>query len=199
MLHHITGSILHIYDHSIVISSGPIGFEIMVPRPASFTQSKQATLYIYMHWNAEQGPSWYGFDSLQDKAAFLLIISCNGIGPKIGLAVLNQIGASGFVNAIQQSDDRSLSKVSGIGSKKAEQIIVQLKHKVSDLIKDGIVSFEISQAARDWHTITQALEALNYSRGEITSAINHLRSLDSKEQMSFDHLMRKALTYLSKQ
>ena len=67
----------------------------------------------------------------------MLVIGCSGIGPKIALAVLAHLGAQGFVEVVSCGDERALSKVNGIGPKKAEQIIVQLKHKVSKLISSG--------------------------------------------------------------
>ncbi len=198
MINHISGIVAGIENTAVVIQSGPIGFSIHMPDGHSLALKKTATVYLYMHWNQENGPAWYGFENIEDRAVFELIISCSGIGPRIGLALLSQVGAAGFIDAIQSSDDRVLSKVSGIGAKKAEQIIVQLKHKVGQLIAKGALSVSKTSAASDWHTIMQALEALSYSRGEITNAVSHLRSLEDK-QLSFDQLMRKALTYLAKQ
>ena len=128
---------------------------------------------------------------------FLLIISCTGIGPKIGLAVIAQLGYQPFIRAVQQEDILALSKVSGIGAKKAEQIIVQLKHKVARLIKTGI---ELDDAGdiQSWHTIGEVLESLNYSRTEISLAMKHLKQEYPNTQLPFDQLMRHALSFLSK-
>ena len=198
MIHHITGTIEKVAENGVVIQTGPIGFQVQMPSSARVVVGKSATIYLYMHWNQENGPSWFGFDTPEDKEIFMLVISCSGIGPRIGLAVLSSIGGSGFIDAVQTGDDRILSKVNGIGKKKAEQMIVQLKHKIAQQIKNGALAVSAGSAASEWHTITQALEALGYSSAEVQAAINHLRSLEA-DQMSFDQLMRKALSFLSKQ
>ena len=67
-------------------------------------------LHTYLHWNQEQGPSIFGFASDIEREVFLLIISCSGIGPKIGLAVLAQIGSQSFIRAVQQEDIAGLEQ-----------------------------------------------------------------------------------------
>ena len=80
-----------------------------------------------MHWNAENGPSFYGFTTPFDKTVFTHIMQCPGIGPKIALTALASIGASGILEAIQCGDIKRLSSINGVGTKKAEQIILHLK------------------------------------------------------------------------
>ncbi len=125
------------------------------------------------------------------------MISCSGVGPRLGLAMLADLGAAQCIQAIHKGDDRILSKVSGIGTKKAEQIIVQLKHKMHDFLTAGVGVSDGSSI--DWHTISDALKALNYSRGEIAAAITFIRENDQNKTASFDQLLRQALSYLSKQ
>jgi Holliday junction DNA helicase RuvA len=112
--------------------------------------------------------------------------------------VLADLGAHNFLQAIQTGDDKMLSKVSGIGAKKAEQIVVQLKHKVGQLIKSGI-DLSGAEHVSEWHTVTQALESLNYSRGEVNNAMHYLQKNYGQANCSFDQLLRHALSYLTKQ
>ncbi len=192
----ITGTVKNIKKQSISLTAGPIGFEIMVPNGSQFKMNEQNTVYLSMHWNADQGPSFYGFKTELEKRVFILITSCSGIGPRIGLAVLADLGAERFLGAIQTGNEKALSNVSGIGAKKAEQMIVHLRHKVAELIASG-VSLRGAQSIAHWHTVSEALLALNYTRTEINRAISYLR--ESAEQKSFDQLMRQALSFLSKQ
>ena len=135
-----------------------------------FIVDKQQKIYAYLHWNQEHGPALYGFQKELDKVVFLLIIGCSGIGPRIGLAILADLGAQEFLDAIYTGNEKSLSKVSGIGAKKAEQVIVHLKHKVDQLLKSGITVASSGEHAQ-WSMVTDALYALNYSRSEITQEI----------------------------
>jgi len=193
----ITGAVKAQYDQAIIVDIGSLAFLIQVPQGSAFPVGSTISLHSYLHWNQEQGPTLFGFVLDIEREVFLLIISCTGIGPKIGLAVIAQLGYQPFIRAVQQEDILALSKVSGIGAKKAEQIIVQLKHKVARLIKTGI---ELDDAGdiQSWHTIGEVLESLNYSRTEISLAMKHLKQEYPNTQLPFDQLMRHALSFLSK-
>jgi Holliday junction DNA helicase RuvA len=197
MIHMITGAVKAHYDQAIMIDIGAMGFLVQVPQGGSFPIGSTISLHTHLHWNQEQGPSMFGFASEVERDVFLLIISCTGIGPKIGLAVLAQIGYQAFIRAVQQEDILALSKVSGIGAKKAEQIIVQLKHKVARFIKSGVQLDDEGQSA-SWGMVTEVLESLSYSRTEISLAMKHLKQEYPETQLPFDQLMRHALSFLSK-
>jgi holliday junction DNA helicase RuvA len=197
MIHMITGVVKAQYDQAIMVDIGTLGFLVQVPQNADFQVGSTVSLHTYLHWNQEQGPSMFGFPSDVEREVFLLVISCTGIGPKIGLAVLAQLGYQAFIRAVQLEDILALSKVSGIGAKKAEQIIVQLKHKVARFIKSGVQLDDDGQSA-SWNTITEVLESLSYSRTEISVAMKHLKQEYPNTQLPFDQLMRHALSFLSK-
>lgn len=197
MIHMLTGTVLSHKKQVVCLSIGPIGVECLVPDESLFPVGSQKTVHAYLHWNQEQGPSLYGFSSEIDKMVFLLAINCSGVGPRLGLAILADLGAQGFIDAVQTGNEKLLSQVSGIGVKKAEQMIVQLKHKVQQMVESGITPVSKEQA--HFQTVSEALRALNYSRGEINSALEFVRSKTTESAHSFDQLMRQALSYLSKQ
>mgnify|MGYP000594770496 CR=1 FL=1 len=198
MINALTGIVQSRRKQAITYAVGPICLELSVADESHFDLDKLCTLFTYLHWNQEQGPQLYGFKQEVDRAVFLLIISCSGIGPRIGLAALADLGASSCIYAIQNGDVRMLSKVSGIGAKKAEQMIVQLKHKIHDFLASGVV-IEEQQTQVDWQTIADALRALNYSRNEITQAIAFVREKNQATTLSFDQILRQTLSFLSKQ
>ena len=175
---------------------GFMGLELQVA-DANIKLEETVSLYVYMHWNQEQGPSLFGFSSELDKTVFLMIISCSGIGPKLGMAILSQMGAKTFLEAIQTSNNKALSAVSGVGAKKAEQLVLNVRDKVAKLMKTGI-DLGGSQSLSHWNTVAETLTSLNYSRGEITAAMKHLGDSYPDVQLSFDQLMRHALSYLAK-
>src|SRR3972149_6246847 len=187
MMSYITGIVTATKRQSIELLVGPIGFDLMVPDGSQFPVGTSKKVYISMHWNTEQGPSFYGFLTELEKAVFLLVTSCSGIGPRIGLAILAALGPEGVLQSIQEGNEKALSSVSGIGAKKAEQIIVHLKHKVASLIDSGI-SLEGAQSVTEWHTVTEALFALNYSRSEVNGALSYLRGIEASGQRNFDQL-----------
>ena len=196
MIHTLSGSIVSHKKQLISLSMGPIAFDCMVPDESQFPIGSQQKIHTHLHWNQEQGPSLYGFACEADKQIFLLATSCSGVGPRLGLAILSDLGVAGFIEAVQSGNEKLLSQVSGIGVKKAEQMIVQLKHKVQQMIDQGITPTPKDQA--HFQTVSEALKALNYSRTEITKALDYVRSRPGDEKQSFDTLMRHALSYLSK-
>lgn len=197
MLAYITGTVKAIMNQAITLDVGILGLSMQVPNPNGFQIEQKVTVHTYVHWNQEQGPSLFGFLTELDRTVFLLIISCSGLGPKIGLAVLNQLGPNKFLQAIQKGDDAALSKVNGIGAKKAEQIIVQLRHKVATLLKSDI-DLGDDGSLEQWTNVADVLVSLNYSRPEVTKAMKHLGDTYSDSTLPFDQLMRHALSFLSK-
>ncbi len=196
MLDSLWGKVIAIDKQKIVVQAGAFAFAVGVPREHDFAQNQELRIYTYLHWNQEQGPSLFGFPDPLDRTIFTLVMNCSGIGPKIALAILEQLGTQSFLEAVSTENQQILSKVSGIGPKKAEQMIVQLKYKVHALLATGIEIGTI-QGAQVWHEVSQALEALNYSRGEITAAMKVLRK-DHGTDVVFDKLLRKALSVLAK-
>lgn len=198
MLNYITGTVTAISDKILTVEVGPLGLAIVVPNAQLFEIGKAPKLYLHMHWNQEQGPSLYGFMHEHERTIFLLVISCSGIGPKIGMAVLATMGPGLFVAAIQDENPKALAQVPGIGMKKAEQIIVHLKHKMSDMLT-GMMDIPVAKTSNDWHSVCQALESLNYSRAEINTAVHYVRQKSDGATVPFDQLLRQALSFLAKQ
>ena len=150
-----------------------------------------------MHWNQEQGPTLFGFLQPLDKEVFLLIISCSGIGPKLGLSILEQIDSIQFLNLVTQENIVQLSTLKNIGAKKAEQLCLTLRTKASKiLLSNPQLSSKIH--ASIWRDLQESLTFLNYSPIEIKNTVNLLRQEAKEPDQSFDLLLRKSLQLLSK-
>lgn len=191
----VAGSVITIED-----KNGCIGYGVCVAQSHMFLQDTDVMVYTYLHWNQEQGPSLFGFLSELEKNVFMLIIGCSGIGPKIALAILGELTPTQFLQAIQEGNTKALSAVSGIGPKKAEQIILHLKDKVSKLIQTQMITGTESESVvlEQWNNISQVLQSLNYSKGEIEAAMRHVGRESTGKHIPFEELLRKALSFLSK-
>lgn len=197
MIATISGIITSINEQAIVIEQAGIGFELSVATPLSFTLQQQVTVQTYLHWNQENGPTLYGFNSIIEKTVFLLIISCSGIGPKIGLAVLHHLDPATFLQAIVEENIKVLSSISGIGAKKAEQISVALKHKVAKFLKDQPDLTSSSTSLSTWKDLTDTLSSLGYTPSEIKSVTNFLKENNIDSTVPFGTILRKSLGFLS--
>jgi Holliday junction DNA helicase RuvA len=197
MIATISGTIRSITEQQIVIEQAGIGFELFIATPLSFTLEQKIILQTYVHWNQENGPTLYGFNSSIEKAVFLLILSCSGIGPKIGLAVLNHLEPSTFLQAIVEENIQVLSSINGIGEKKAEQICVALKHKVAKFLKEQPTLTSSSVSLSAWKDLTDTLTSLGYSPSEIKSVTNFLKENSIDTSTPFSNILRKSLAFLS--
>ncbi|MBP9764939.1 Holliday junction branch migration protein RuvA [Candidatus Babeliales bacterium] len=197
MISSIFGTISHISELKVVVVQSGIGFELFCPHAAECTIDQPITLQVYLHWSAENGPTLFGFKNSTDKDLFCTIISCSGIGPKLGLTILSNISASEFIQAICQENSSVLSSIKGVGSKKAEQLIIQLKDKVSKLAQTGTISKD-NQVIAAWVDLHQTLNSLHYSPTEIKIATTQLKQEIGVQNIPFDLLLRKALLLLAK-
>lgn len=198
MIDRVCGTVIGCSEDSVIVMLQGIGFELYTPQATAYALNSMVTLYTYLHWNAEQGPSLFGFTDSLDRQVFLLIIGCSGIGPKIALSILSSLGSGGCIQAIAEHDEKALSKVPGIGAKKAEQIIVQLKHKVQKLLQSG-VTFEGRQSLQQIHELADVLTSLNYGKKEIDMTVQWIKDQPMpSEPLPFDKLVRQALSFLAK-
>ena len=198
MINYLIGKVKTVGEKSLTLLINGFGFEIFTPQIQNFSVEKDIELFTYMHWNQENGPVLYGFETELEKTIFLLIIDCPKIGPSIAMNILSQMSTSEFIQIISQQDEKALSKINGIGEKKAEQIIVALKHKIAKLISTGKLKPEESQTDfTQWQNISDVLTSLNYSKQEIAKTIKYLSEKHAGQNIALDQLIRSALGFLS--
>lgn len=197
MINYLSGTVKKIYEKSATIVVSGIGFLCYVPRVGVLKENTTAELYTYLHWNQDNGPSLYGFHDELERKTFLLIIDCPKIGPSIALSILSQLTAPQFLEIITSQNESALSSINGIGEKKAEQLVIQLKHKVAKLISSGNVTVDTQQDFVQWQNINDVLNSLNYSRQEISGAMKYLSEKYSDQNYPLDKLIRAALSFLS--
>ncbi|KKP35990.1 MAG: Holliday junction ATP-dependent DNA helicase RuvA [candidate division TM6 bacterium GW2011_GWF2_32_72] len=197
MINYVNGVVVAVADTSVIIEVGGFGLSFQVPNSGLFEVGKQQKLFTYMHWSSDNGPSIFGFQAEFERAVFLLIIDCQGIGPKMGINILSQISAQEFVLAVQAEDEKRLSSLNGIGTKKAEQIVVSLRRKVSK-ISSGDIPQAVAENMGIWNSVSDTLDSLSYSKTEVASAMRFIREKYAGSGCSFDQLLRYSLSFLSK-
>jgi Holliday junction DNA helicase RuvA len=191
MIQYLQGTVQEVHENSLDLAFLGICFSLQVPSGYAFTKGSQVTIYTYLHWHQEQGPSLFGFATSLDRSVFLLLISCSGIGPKIGLAVLSHHEANLVLTMLVQGDARGLSQAPGVGLKKAETLIMHCRDKALKLLEKMPSTTQGAFYLKDVHA---ALESLGYSRQEINGAFDHIQNQGVN---TFDEALRKALSYLS--
>jgi Holliday junction DNA helicase RuvA len=129
----------------------------------SISKKEEAKLYIYTDVK-EDHIRLFGFETAQEFEMFELLISISGVGPKAALGILTIANPPTIKNAILQEDSSILTRVSGIGKKTAERIILELSNKVDEL--PDVQKQEV-QADQD---LLEALVSMGYSVSEARQA-----------------------------
>jgi Holliday junction DNA helicase RuvA len=137
----------------------------------------------------ENSMDLFGFQSLAEKELFLKFLDVNGVGPKSALHLISLGSVEEISSAIARGDINYLTKVSGIGKKTAERIVVELKSKMSKL---GIDNLELDNGQLG--EVMDALVSLGYSKDEAREVV---KNLDSEGKNS-EELIRQALRILGK-
>lgn len=169
MIAKLTGIIEYSKDNWIIVDVGGVGYKVYL---TDFTFGKTAgikegSFFIYTYVR-EDILALYGFLSLEEKEMFELLISISGIGPKAALAILSVAEPISIRTAILNNDPSILTKVSGVGKKTAERVILELQSKVADMSieeRSGVVS--------DTETI-EALMAMGYSAFQSREVLKNL-------------------------
>ncbi len=197
MIAFLKGTITDKSPQLLTVEVQGVGYAVSVHDDRLFKKEQEVALHIYMHWNQDNGPTLYGFESSLAKKVFGLIVSCSGCGPKIGLAVLVSMPPGYFLQVIATADSQALSQVNGIGPKKAELMIMQLKDKVAKIAPEDLHPAK-SVGLQNIKQVSQALSALRYKPSEIAVALDFLNKNVSIEKSSFDDLLKRALSVLAK-
>ena len=118
--------------HRAVMNVNGIGYEAAIALstfdrlPAEGSRFRLVTLHVVR----EDAHLLYGFADEEERNAFLLVTAVNGIGPKLGLALLSGMPVRELKAAIVNGNIKRLSSVSGIGKKSAERIVLELRDKI---------------------------------------------------------------------
>ena len=137
----------------------------------------------------EDSQELYGFLTREMLDLFELLITISGIGPKSALAVLNTASIETIREAVANNDISLLTKVSGIGKKIAQKIILELKDKLGEVSEGGVVTSSNGVLAID------ALVALGYSEREAREVVKKV----AKQHQETQDLVKAALKELGRQ
>lgn len=173
MIAFLKGRVISKNNNSVVVLVQDIGYQVFCGE--NFLNNIKINLeqefYIYHHVK-EDASDLYGFQASLDLEIFSLLLSVSGVGPKSALGVLSVSSAQDVSQAIMQGDPNLLTKVSGIGKKTAERIVLELKTKIgrltliNDDFKNGDNNFSSDEI--------DALMSLGYSLSEARNALSGL-------------------------
>ena len=193
MFSYISGKVASQNGQKLVLDYNGLGFLVFVPARIQVVIGEKIILHIHMHFNQDNGPTLYGFANQQEKKIFTMLLSCSGVGPKMALEALSTFSAPVVIQALATGDTQLLCSISGVGKKKAEQLVVSLRDKAQKLLESE--DFALAGSGGDMQKVMQVLKSLGYAQGEIDRV---LQRLAGSQDCAFDILIKKSLVFLAK-
>ena len=145
MIAYLNGTIINKGKGFAIIRVSDVGYKVFLNPTmlAEIVVGQELELYTHQYVR-EDSLDLFGFSSVSELELFELLISVSGVGPKSALGVLSVAGPEDIKNSIMRGDSHLLTKVSGIGKKTAERIVLELREKVGNL-ESGIGNKEIGR------------------------------------------------------
>jgi Holliday junction DNA helicase RuvA len=175
----------------VVQTDGGVGYAITVPLGVFERlphEGARVSLYTELVVR-EDGWSLYGFDHAGDRTIFQRLLGASGFGPKLALALLSALGPDRTVRSIRERDIAALSTVSGIGKKKAERLVLELRDRFDD------VTLAAERPASGPDQAVRALVSLGYAPAAAEDAVR--RALGTGPDGDTAAVVRRALAGLT--
>jgi len=192
MISYLKGKIRNKGNGFVILEVNNIGYQVFLAPLlyADLNLNQEMEFYTYQQVR-EDALNLYGFKNMEDLELFELLLSISGIGPKSALGVMSIATVADIKESIFRGDPALLTKVSGIGRKTAERVVLELKEKIGKLVIDDGKSYANNLGSSDE---IDALMALGYSLSQAREALNGVGATtkDSGERI------RQALKMLGK-
>lgn len=195
MIGYIKGTVVAGEDRELtVLTEGGVGYVIGVTPTLTvkYPEGEAVSLFVQT-FVREDAIDLYGFERIEEKHLFNLLCEVNKIGPKTALSILAFAPIEEIVSAIISANSQFFKKISGVGAKTAEKIIIDLKDKTdkfSAISQTGTADAPAISNERQTRDAVEALTALGYNPLQIRHA---LAKVADKESRNAGDIVREAL------
>ncbi|MBA6416177.1 Holliday junction branch migration protein RuvA [Colwellia sp. 6M3] len=179
MIGRLRGTLIEKMAPEILIECHGVGYEVTMPMTSIYALgevNQEATLYTHFVVR-EDAQLLYGFANKVERKLFRLLIKVNGVGPKLGLAILSGMSADQFVSCVIHDDLTTIVKIPGVGKKTAERLLIEMR----DRLKDWQTNSSDALAHMMPTDVNQANTFVSDNKGD---AINALVSLGYSQQQA---------------
>src|SRR5437588_6911178 len=196
MITFLDGRLVSALPTQAIVDVGGVGYEVFIPL-SSYDKLPAVgqPIHLLTHLTVrEDAHLLYGFMSASERDLFrLLVNNVSGIGPKLALAVLSGMSVSNFKSAVVNSDVTALAKISGLGKKTAERIVLELKDKlgVAAAWEAASATHAPSPEEEEANEAVLALIALGYKQIDAHKIVRELQQRG--EAKSTEDLLKLAL------
>jgi len=188
MIGYLKGTLVHQDIKFVILDVSGVGYKIYTNTAFLNDVSGSSKVKPQEFWTylavRENALDLYGFATKEELSFFELLITVSGIGPKSAMGILTVASVTNLRNAIVSGDTSHLIKVSGVGKKNAEKIVVELKDKLVAVSGEAGTSGDVD--------VIEALKSLGYSEREAREALKKVTGAESTGDK-----VKKALKLLS--
>lgn len=189
MIYSLSGTLDYTEPGFVVVDCGGVGFKCFTSLQTQRSLpavGKELKLYTYMSVR-EDAMDLFGFISKAELSCFKMLISVNGVGAKVGIAILSELSPEQIGMSVASGDYKTLTRASGVGPKLAQRIVLELKDKVKGLGApvDGDLSpaAPVPSAAGNASRAVSALMVLGYQAGEASAVVSKFDPSLSVEEL----------------
>ncbi len=201
MISRIRGTLVRRDLNSIeVMTASGVGYELFVPLTVFERlprEGAEVELRTY-HVVREDAAELYGFIDDAERTLFARLLTASGVGPRLALNMLSTMPPQHLVTAITLKDIAALKRIPGLGAKKAERLVLELKDRLDDVALAGTRAHVGADAAAG-ATVDEAvhaLVALGYNPAEASTAVR--KALDESGKLIGIDLIKAALSKVAK-
>lgn len=191
MISTLNGIVQEANSDSLVLDLGGVGIMAYVPAPLAATTQPGERTFLYTYLVVRQDAlQLFGFETREGREFFELLLTVNGVGPRLGLAILSALTPDAIRRAVFHEQVEIFSRVPGVGKKTAQKILLQLQDK----IKPDIGLERVGFGGELDTEILEALTSLGYSVVEAQAAI---QAIPRDTPQELETRLRLALGYFS--
>lgn len=134
MIGRLRGILLEKQPPEILLEVNGLGYEVSMPMSCFYELPEVGEeAIVYTHFVVrEDAQLLYGFNTTIERALFREVIKANGVGPKLGLAILSGMTATQFVDSVEREDVSTLVKIPGVGKKTAERLVIEMRDRLKN-------------------------------------------------------------------
>ena len=199
MIGRLTGNLLEVEGALLTVDVQGLGYEVEVSASVLIDQPQTgSSVSLYTHFVVrEDAQLLYGFATRAERDLFRAYIKINGVGPKLGLALISSVDPTTLAQAVQHNDISVLTRVPGVGKKTAERLMVELKNRLDSLAEisgnDLAVVREVGMRTDRAVEIEaeDALVALGYRPVDAAKAVAEV--MQASESATVEDIVRQAL------
>ena len=180
-----------------VMTSGGVAYEIQIPLTV-FERLPREGQEVELRTHQvvrEDSTELFGFIESSERALFGRLLTASGVGPRLALNMLSTLNPERLVMAITTKDIATLKRIPGLGTKKAERLVLELADRLDDVLVAGGVAGGVARPAATDEAVG-ALVALGYNASEATAAVR--KALDDEGRLIGIDLIKAALAKVTK-